>query len=356
MVITQTGGSNTVATPAMALDLRTGERLTRKHPLTGETVPWAWTRFKGCNTAVASEHLMTYRSAAGCYLDFNGGQGTVSIGGFKSGCTSNLVVANGVLNAPDYTRTCLCAYQNQCSFALVHMPDVAMWSYDHYPVTEEPTPVTRVGLNFGAPGNRFATDGTLWIESPSVGGPSPDIPVRTDPEQPESFRCHLSHVTGERDWVTASGLADVKAISIRPFLQPAPKPEPPKPSEPGKKPPPPKKRDTRVQAFLRHAGTLGPVFAGDLSGQFEEPRRYTVRLYFAEPQGRGPGDRVFDVAIQGREVLRGFDVARAAGGAARSIVKEVKGVAILDDLRISFTPSPNTQEPPLICGIELIAE
>ena len=356
MIITQTGGGNTVANPAMAFDLRTGERLTRKHHLTGETVPWAWIRFKGCNTAVASEHLMTYRSAAGCYLDFNAGQGTVSIGGFKSGCTSNLVVANGVLNAPDYTRTCLCAYQNQCSFALVHMPDVAKWSYDYYPVPEEPTPVTRVGINFGAPGNRFAPDGTLWVESPSVGGPSPDIPVRADPEQPESFRRHPSHVKGERNWVTASGLVGVKSISIRPFLQPAPKPEPQKEPEPGKKPAPPKKRDTRVKAFLRHAGTQGPVFTGDLAGRFDEPKRYTVRLYFAEPYAKAPGDRVFDVTLQGRKVLRGFDVVRAAGGAARSVVKEFRGVAIVDDLKVSLSPSPNTQEPPLICGLELIAE
>jgi len=29
-----------------------------------------------------------------------------NLGGFKSGCTPNLIVADGVLNAPDYTRTC----------------------------------------------------------------------------------------------------------------------------------------------------------------------------------------------------------------------------------------------------------
>ena len=29
-----------------------------------------------------------------------------NLGGSKSGCTSNLIVADGVLNAPDYIRTC----------------------------------------------------------------------------------------------------------------------------------------------------------------------------------------------------------------------------------------------------------
>ena len=35
--------------------LLTGEPITSAHPMTGEPVPWTWIRFKGCNTAVASD-------------------------------------------------------------------------------------------------------------------------------------------------------------------------------------------------------------------------------------------------------------------------------------------------------------
>ena len=43
--------------------------------------------------------MLTFRSGAAGYYDLLNDGGTGNFGGFKSGCTSNLVVANGVLNA-----------------------------------------------------------------------------------------------------------------------------------------------------------------------------------------------------------------------------------------------------------------
>jgi hypothetical protein len=65
--------------------------------------------------------------------------------------------------------------------------------------------------------------------------------------------------------------------------------------------------------------------AGPSDG-FGEGRRCTVRLHFAEPEGKGPGERVFDVSIQGQPVLSAFDIAKEAGGPDRVLGKEVKGV------------------------------
>jgi len=314
--------------------------------MTGETIDWNWVRFKGCNTAIASEHLMTYRSASACYLDFNSGQGTVSIGGFKSGCTSNLVVANGVLNAPDYTRTCLCAYQQQSSLALVHMPDVAAWSYDHYPAPDEPTPVTRAGINLGAPGNRMASDGKLWIEYPSVGGPSPDLPITVAPNEVTRVRRHMSEIKGELNWVGASAIKFTGTLTIRPFLQPLP--------------PPKTEREKRsrgaVQGFDRHEYAPLPPPAGKVQGAFASPRAYTVRLYFAELEGRAPGERVFDVALQDKHVLSSFDIAKQAEGAGQVVSREFDGVRIRDDLDIRLTPADGSERMPLLCGVELVAE
>ena len=59
-----------------------------------------------------------------------GGSGTGNLGGFRSSCTSNLIPADGVLNAPDYTRTCVCAYQVQTSLAFVHMEDADSWTFN----------------------------------------------------------------------------------------------------------------------------------------------------------------------------------------------------------------------------------
>ena len=96
---------------------------------TGEPTGWSYSRNYGCNTVIGSEHLLTFRSGAAGFCDLLNDSGTGNIGGFKSSCTSNLIPANGVLNAPDYTRTCSCAYQNQTSLALVHMPEAEFWTF-----------------------------------------------------------------------------------------------------------------------------------------------------------------------------------------------------------------------------------
>jgi hypothetical protein len=337
-VITQTGGgSGSAAAEAKVFNLLTGKTVMRDHPMTGETIPWTWVRFKGCNTAIASEHLLTFRSASGAFVDLTAGQGTASIGGFKSGCTSNLIIANGVLNAPDYTRTCVCSYQNQASLALVHMPEVVYWTFDYYASPSEPKPVKQVGINFGAPGNRYTENGTLWLEFPSIGGPSPDIPVRTRYIDPQWFRHHSSRVKGQFNWIAASGVTGLREVRVRMFIQPGTNP-------------------SKVDAFDKHIEKI-PVWSEDqIQGVFERPRPYTVRLYFAETQGCGIGQRLFNISLQDKLLLENFDIVKEADGPNRSVVKEFKGIKVRDDLILTLTPMTTAQADPVLCGIEIIAE
>ncbi|MHC4325637.1 MAG: outer membrane protein assembly factor BamB family protein, partial [Planctomycetota bacterium] len=334
-IITQTGGgSASAAAEAKVFALLSGEYVTREHPMTGETIPWTWVRFKGCNTAIASENLLTFRSASGAFVDLNKGQGTASIGGFKSGCTSNLIIANGVLNAPDFTRTCVCSYQNQASLALIHMPEVGYWTFDYYLKPSEPVPVKQVGINFGAPGNRYTDTGTLWLEFPSVGGPSPDIPVRAGYENPQWFRHHISRVKGRHNWIAASGVTGIREVNIRMFIQP------------GKNP-------SNVDAFDKHIEKIPTWSEEQIKGAFEQPRPYTVRLFFAETDENQIGRRLLDVSIQGGKVLEAFDIIKEAGGINRPVVKEFKGINVIDDLRIELTPAAESWAAPLLCGIEI---
>ncbi len=299
---------DTLVTQGWALGLLTGREKMCRHPLTGREVNWFFKRNHGCNTTIASEHLLTFRSAAAGYYDLAGDGGTGNLGGFRSGCSSNLIVADGLLNAPDYTRTCTCSYQNQCSLALVHDPRVEMWTFSG--LKSDDAPVRRVGINFGAPGDRRADDGTLWLDYPSVGGPSPDIPVLVIPEKVEWFRCHSSAVSGEGlNWVAASGGRGLRMAKI----------------------------------------TLA-------KGQ-SRPRPYTVRLHFAEIERVKPGRRVFNVAIQGSQVLKDFDIVREAGSAHVGIVKEFKGIRVVDDLELTLTPTASDQaDEPIICGIDVSEE
>ncbi len=292
------------STSGEAYGLLDGQPRMRRDPLTGVEGPWRFKRFYGCNTAIASEHLLTFRSGAAGYFDLANDGGTGNIGGFKSGCSSNLIVANGVLNAPDYTRTCTCSYQNQASLALVHMPEVEMWTFNSLEVGDEP--IRRIGINLGAPGDRREADGTLWLEYPSGGSPSPEVGVSVEPEDAQWFRRHSSRIEGEAlAWVGASGGRGLRTLTVT------------------------------------------------LAEEAEQERSYTVTLYFAEPEEVKPGERVFDVALQGQQVLTGFDIVKEAGAPNRVIAREFQGIAARDDLSMTLAPSVGA---PVLCGIKAVAE
>jgi outer membrane protein assembly factor BamB len=284
-------------------DLLTGKLIQRDDPLTGRQVDWTWTRNHGCNTPQASKHLLLFRSGAAGYCDLANDGGTGNFGGFRSSCTNNLISAAGILSVPDYTRTCTCGYQNQTSLALVHMPDVEMWT--EFPLTEDKD-VRHLSLNLGAPGCRRAEDGTLWVNSFSG--------AEIEYDEPGYYCRHSSVVRGDGalDWVAASGCRCIQRLSLNPGRQ--------------------------------EAGT------------------FTVQLYFCDPDNDQPGKRVFDVTLQGRKVLPSFDIAAAAGGIFRPVVKTFHGIHLDADqpLVAEFAPSlPAASGPttaPVLSGIELILE
>ena len=199
-----------------AFRLADGLPITVEDPVTGQPLPWRFTRTYGCNTAVASEHLLTFRSGAAGFYDLTNHGGTGNLGGFKSGCTSNLIVADGVLNAPEYTRTCTCAYQNQTSLALVHMPENEVWTYGLFGRTADaPSPIRRIGINLGAPGDRRSDDGTWWVNYPPDEGTSPEVDIALDGTV-RWFRQHSSRVSGHGlAWVAASGGEGIRKLAIR---------------------------------------------------------------------------------------------------------------------------------------------
>ncbi|MFC1758764.1 PQQ-binding-like beta-propeller repeat protein [Planctomycetota bacterium] len=193
------------------------------NPLTNTEQPWKISRAYGCNSIIASENLLTFRSGAAGYYDMNTMSGTGNLGGFKSGCTSNLIVANGVLNAPDYTRTCSCAYQNQTSLALVHMPEMDMWTVNHTArLTKRGERIKKLGVNFGAPGDRTDERGTLWLDYPTVGGESAVIEIKTS-DAPSYYHHHTLKFSGpETPWIGASGIEDATEITVPMQVKPAP--------------------------------------------------------------------------------------------------------------------------------------
>ncbi|KAF5415198.1 MAG: Outer membrane protein assembly factor BamB [Candidatus Methanogaster sp.] len=285
---------------AKHFSLLTGVRLTRESPITGSDVELSWARGYGCNHPLASEHMVFFRSGAAGYFDLNQNSGTGNFGGFKSGCTESLVAADGVLNSPDYTRTCICAYQNQLSLAMVHMPENEAWTFNELDMDN--ASIASIGLNLGAPGDRVSENGTWWFEYPIVGGPSPDIHAEITGEA-EYFTHHSSRFEGEIPWVAASGCQGISSLALN-----------------------------------------------NATGN------YTVRLYFAEPDDATAGERVFDVAIQGEVVLSDFDVVSEAGETRKTVVKSFDGVIAGAAGRLVVTFTATGDAGPIINGIEVVQE
>jgi hypothetical protein len=150
----------------------------------------------------------------------------------------------------------------------------------------------------------------LWLDFPSVGGPSPDVSVKIAPENVQWNRHHASLLEGgDTPWIYASGAEGISSLSV--LLDP------------------------------------------NATAQ----RSYTVRLYFAELSGAAPGERVFDVSLQGNPVLTGFDVAREAGGDLRGLTREFKGIQAGTDLRVAMARvGQESTRGPILSGIVIEAE
>jgi len=441
----------------------------RTNPLTGLAEGREMIKTYGCDlTPVDYGELYTLRSGTAAYYDKGLESGTISIGGTRSGCRNSIIPAGGVLSLPSWTGNCTCNYPVHTSLALVAMPpQFEQWSAWGDVAVE--APLGRVGINLGAPGDRVADDGTLWLDWPSVGGPSPMVPVQVQPEGAEAFYRHALWSEGGQGWpwVSGSGIKGLTSLRIEPV---ALKSTPPgntfsvrwlgsvQPQhretytfygesdhglrlwvadqllldnsaqlrrgergevsasialESGKPVPikleydPPKERradqpakialswssgstpksmippDRLVSAAGKPGGLTGLYYAtATLAGpaalqtdpqlRFDwghalpavlqplprpvslEPRSFTVRLTFAEPDALQPGQRVFSVRLQGRAVLEDFDIVREAGGDRRGIVKEFRGVKVHGALQLDFASA--TQNPAILCGVELILE
>ena len=83
---------------------------------------------------------------------------------------------------------------------------------------------------------------------------------------------------------------------------------------------------------------------------------YTVRLHFCAPEGEQPGMRRVDVTLAGKTVLKGFDVAKEAGGADRAIVKAFEHVRAGASLAVGLSRTGGEGLGPLLSAIEVRRE
>ncbi len=91
-----------------------------------------------------------------------------------------------------------------------------------------------------------------------------------------------------------------------------------------------------------------------LVGPQDPPTPYRVKLHFAELDEQiKPGQRVFDVKLQGTTVAEQLDVAREAAGVRRGLTREFADVQVANSLVIELVPIAGQ---PILSAIEVASE
>lgn len=155
------------------LNLRTGEERTTTDMLTSDKVKWQFARAYGCGPIAGCQNMLFFRSGTTGFFDM-AANGTTNFGGVRPGCAVTMIPANGLMNIPEGSSGCSCAYNFQTSLALIPRETR---NDDWYVFQGAWTngDVKSLSLNFGAPGDRreFQKNAWLGFPRPSVVGACP---------------------------------------------------------------------------------------------------------------------------------------------------------------------------------------
>ena len=307
-------GDTIIAEP-WAFDLATGRQKTRPHPLTGADTPWQFLRpGHHCGAISACPQMLLMRSGYTSYYDLRDDAGIQHFAGHRLGCWINGIAADGLALAPEASAGCICLYPIVCSLALEPRPDRQRWAI--YSSGGDNTPVQNLAINFGAPGDRRDSTGQLWLAYPRPNLPADrkamgfSLQLQTEFLQGGGYVSRNSEAEAttdsEHSWVFASYARGLRRCVV-PLL------------------------DQR-----------------DGTGQ------YTVTLYFADVENEHQGQRVFDIALQGKVVVEGFDIVKEAGSSQRALTRQFQGVKVDRNLEIELIPkgeqASSLSQAPILCG------
>jgi len=171
-------------------------------------------------------------------------------------------------------------------------------------------PIRQLGVNFGAPGDRMADDGTLWLDYPSRGGPSPEVPIRIEGEGVSYFCHHSSEVEGsELNWVLSSGVKDAQRVVI------------------------------------------------SLADKPSTARAYEVTLLFSDCDGPGRPAGRLDVFIQGEKLVDGLALECADGRKVATAAKRIENVMADREIEVVLAAADShSKTNTALCGVQIVAQ
>ena len=305
-------------------DLYTGKQKTRKHPITGEDVPWSIMRDgHHCGMLAATPNMLTFRSRYTSFYDLNEDIGAKHFSGHRTGCWINAIPGNGLVSVPEGSAGCVCLFS--VSSTIVMEPRAERKDWHIASSVGAITPVKELHLNFGAPGDRRAPDGTAWIAYPR---PTPERLTSLDLvfDAKVAFEKGGGYVSHNADTI------DVKSA----------------------------KAPTWVYSSWGAGVLMSRI---PLLGSGDAPAKYTVRVHMAAPEPKGkqaaaekPAERLFNLRLQGKVVA---DEIRIGPNDTTPKVLEFKGVEVTDVLTLeqfSKIKNPEATQLPVLNAVEIVKE
>lgn len=299
-----------------AWHLRTGAVKMELDPVTGKERPVNYLRgYSGCDHLVASAKALFGNASTGgmAHINIEDSNGYTPLSSLMFACGTGAVPANGIFIAPEGRSGCTCATQIHASLALYPRETGRAWSFAARGAGEvEMATVKKLAVNLGAPGQRRGDEGKLWIGyrgGGSAGGRySSFFPRYKHNDSDFTYQASdLFQISGTRNpWIYSSAMQSRKELVFR------------------------------------------------LVPEGHSQAKYTLHLHFAEVDGAGPGERVFDVKVQDQVLVSGMDIA-AEGGTRHALVRTFKNIPVSRDLEIALLPHEGSL-PPSLAAFEVDRE
>jgi len=305
-------GDMVIAEP-WAFELQSGEPRKRENPLTGEESDWQFSRpGHHCGVVTTTPNMMFFRSGFIGYYDLYEDSGTKHFAGQRLGCWINAIPSSGLVVIPEASAGCVCLFSITSTVVLEPREDRSP-AWGIYSVAGPNTPVKKLAINLGAPGDRRDGQGRLWLAYPrpaTVGRMEFVFDIKPKLLEGGAFEARndesLTVENTRVDWIYSSQARGLARCEL------------------------------------------------PLIGKGEAPAEYRVTLHFAELQKDAkPGDRVFDVKLQGETVAAALDVAQAADGSERAMTREFRRVKVASNLVVELNP---IKGEPILSAIEVERE
>lgn len=148
-----------------AFELKTGAAKQRQHPVTGLADDWQFSRpGHHCGIITATPNMMFFRSGFIGYYDLYKDSGTQHFAGQRLGCWINAIPGNGLVMIPEASAGCVCQFS--IASTVVMEPKSTQSAWGILSAVGPSTPVKRLGINLGGPGDRLDEERKEWLGYP----------------------------------------------------------------------------------------------------------------------------------------------------------------------------------------------